>query len=159
MLCGMLAQGLPARLLATTFYPTHPPRGGVELAYRKDAADPRVLHFPSRATLITLIYPSSSVMLYYGNPVYRVYEYRLQRLLLSPIGGCGRTRTSGRTGKSKRPNTTCVWDFIGFAFGWILPSDGCGLWSLSLTNAKVATVLGSIPESSETLKITNNTLL
>ncbi len=95
---GILGQ---SQLLATTFHPTHPPRGGVELAYRKDAADPIVLHFPSRATLITPIYPRSSVMLYYCNLVYRVYEYRLQRLSVSPNGGCGRTRTSGRTGKSK----------------------------------------------------------
>ena len=41
--------------------PTHPPRGGVQLAVRKDAADPRVFHFPSRATLVTPIFPVSQV--------------------------------------------------------------------------------------------------
>ncbi len=41
--------------------PTHPPRGGVQLAVRKDAADPRVFHFTSRATLVTPIFPVSLV--------------------------------------------------------------------------------------------------
>jgi hypothetical protein len=35
--------------------------GGVQLAVRKDAADPRVFHFPSRATLVTPIFPVSPV--------------------------------------------------------------------------------------------------
>ncbi len=35
--------------------------GGVQLAVRKDAADPRVFHFPSRATLVTPIFPVSQV--------------------------------------------------------------------------------------------------
>jgi hypothetical protein len=35
--------------------------GGVQLAVRKDAADPRVFHFPSRATLVTPIFPVSLV--------------------------------------------------------------------------------------------------
>jgi len=35
--------------------------GGVQLAVRKDAADHRVFHFPSRATLVTPIFPVSLV--------------------------------------------------------------------------------------------------
>jgi hypothetical protein len=42
-----------AELLTTAWYPTHPPtqKRGLAIAVRKDAADPRVLHFPSRATV------------------------------------------------------------------------------------------------------------
>jgi hypothetical protein len=35
--------------------------GGVQLAVRKDAADPRVFHFPSRETLVNPIFPVSQV--------------------------------------------------------------------------------------------------